>query len=128
MAHLHLFRLTRFRGGSGYKDEDEDEDKADTSRKQIQCLICYKNLIKNEINIHCGHTFHKACLKEWNKTCIGWQRCPECHEITEWSYWNYRDEIKLKRERADEIQDRRDAAKELYNNKIKEPSRADLEY
>lgn len=52
------------------------------SKKHDNCSICMKNMIRPHM-LHCGHCFHKNCIKKWENTQIKNSlhfNCPICRE------------------------------------------------
>lgn len=43
--------------------------------KDIECSICYENLIDNVIKTNCNHLYHKYCIETWTKQN---DTCPLC--------------------------------------------------
>lgn len=45
----------------------------------MDCTICLQTIHDKECyKIYCGHTFHKICIDEWNKTS---NTCPLCRKM-----------------------------------------------
>jgi hypothetical protein len=42
------------------------------------CKCCLGDIQNNEIDISCGHTFHKKCIKEWVDICKSYSVHPTC--------------------------------------------------
>ena len=49
---------------------------------QESCVICQEDFSesnKHKVTLHCGHKYHKACLREWLKDNSS---CPMCRKST----------------------------------------------
>ena len=60
---------------------ESEEDKLTTCISSQECAICLKDMTHNQVlsTTHCGHTFHKSCLQQWDDFCIGKPyQCPLC--------------------------------------------------
>ena len=55
-------------------EELDDEDD--------QCVFCYERLESDVKKLHCGHMYHKKCLKNWFQTgedvTGAVPKCPKC--------------------------------------------------
>jgi hypothetical protein len=49
----------------------------DAAQDDEPCSICLEPMKTTSAQLHCKHTFHEACLQQWNT-----QNCPLCRAST----------------------------------------------
>jgi len=59
----------------------QDPDKKRIQLKKRQCLFCWQPSEGNEYFMHCGHSYHEQCLRQWNLIVYGC--CPCSYEAYE---------------------------------------------
>eukprot|EP00438_Fugacium_kawagutii_P020994 Skav228359 [mRNA] locus=scaffold1981:32625:32933:+ [translate_table: standard] len=52
----------------------------DGAEETDPCCICLEEAEEEVAQLHCGHRFHKKCVKEW--LTLGDLRCPMCNSGT----------------------------------------------
>lgn len=46
--------------------------------KHDDCIICYENMDKNIVMLHCGHKYHRDCINEWLNYKDSCPMCRKC--------------------------------------------------
>ena len=70
-----------FDGAIRHLNEINEQQNVSEKRKQLkkrECLFCWKESRGNEYFMHCGHSYHEKCLRQWRLYQYGC--CPCSYE------------------------------------------------